>query len=158
MLALRFYGNRTQAEIAAELGISQMHVSRLLGRALSWMREAMLSDVPPRFEGGPVTDRSGMTVSVVRTGAALTVRVTGEVDRDTAARLHVGLRQAVRRATAAGVVVDLSGVPLMDAAGVGVLVAVAAAAATAEVPFGLTGARPYVARILAVSGLAGVLD
>jgi RNA polymerase sigma-B factor len=35
MLAMRFYGNRTQAEIAAELGISQMHVSRLLSRSLA---------------------------------------------------------------------------------------------------------------------------
>jgi RNA polymerase sigma-B factor len=52
MLALRFYGNRTQAEIADELGISQMHVSRLLSRALTWLREAMLSDDPPDWENG----------------------------------------------------------------------------------------------------------
>jgi RNA polymerase sigma-B factor len=51
MLAMRFYGNRTQAEIADELGISQMHVSRLLSRALTWLREAMLSDDPPHWEG-----------------------------------------------------------------------------------------------------------
>jgi len=51
MLAMRFYGNRTQAEIANELGVSQMHVSRLLSRALTWLRKAMLSDVPPVWEG-----------------------------------------------------------------------------------------------------------
>ncbi|GLY98584.1 SigB/SigF/SigG family RNA polymerase sigma factor [Actinoplanes sp. NBRC 103695] len=39
-----FYGNKTQAVIAAELGISQMHVSRLLTRALKQLRE-QLSDV-----------------------------------------------------------------------------------------------------------------
>ena len=60
MLAMRFYGNRTQAEIAAELGISQMHVSRLLSRALTWLREAMLSDTPPRWKGAAPTDRHGI--------------------------------------------------------------------------------------------------
>jgi RNA polymerase sigma-B factor len=43
MLAMRFYGNRTQAEIAAELGISQMHVSRLLSHALGVLREGLLN-------------------------------------------------------------------------------------------------------------------
>ena len=35
IVELRFYDNLTQAEIAERLGISQMHVSRLLRRALS---------------------------------------------------------------------------------------------------------------------------
>jgi len=35
ILNLRFYGNLTQAEIGQRLGISQMHVSRLLTRALA---------------------------------------------------------------------------------------------------------------------------
>ena len=35
---LRFYGNLTQEQIGARLGISQMHVSRLLKRALSYLR------------------------------------------------------------------------------------------------------------------------
>ena len=30
ILLLRFFGNKTQSEIAAEIGVSQMHVSRLL--------------------------------------------------------------------------------------------------------------------------------
>ncbi len=38
LLMLRFYGNMTQEEIARELGISQMHVSRLLTGALSYLR------------------------------------------------------------------------------------------------------------------------
>lgn len=37
-----FYGNRTQAEIAKELGISQMHVSRLLANTLAKLRRAAL--------------------------------------------------------------------------------------------------------------------
>ena len=38
ILTLRFYGNLTQAEIAGRLGISQMHVSRLIARALLELR------------------------------------------------------------------------------------------------------------------------
>src|SRR6266567_1433901 len=35
ILLLRFFGNMTQSQIATELGISQMHVSRLLARTLA---------------------------------------------------------------------------------------------------------------------------
>jgi RNA polymerase sigma-B factor len=41
ILQLRFFGNMTQAQIAAQLGISQMHVSRLLSRTLSRLREEL---------------------------------------------------------------------------------------------------------------------
>jgi RNA polymerase sigma-B factor len=43
ILSMRFYGNQTQAQIAADLGISQMHVSRLLSRTLAGMRTALLA-------------------------------------------------------------------------------------------------------------------
>jgi RNA polymerase sigma-B factor len=159
MLAMRFYGNRTQAEIAAELGISQMHVSRLLSRALAWLREAMLSDVMPRWEGAATRpDHHAMHISVRRSEGVLTVAVRGEVDRDTADRLRVGLRQAVSTAAPDRVVVDLAAVPLVDAAGVAVLLDAASAAAIAEVSLTVRGAQPYVSRILAVSGLAALLD
>ena len=42
ILTMRFYGNLTQAEIGERLGISQMHVSRLLARALSYLRDRLL--------------------------------------------------------------------------------------------------------------------
>ena len=38
ILMLRFYGNLTQEQIGDRLGISQMHVSRLLVRALTYLR------------------------------------------------------------------------------------------------------------------------
>jgi RNA polymerase sigma-B factor len=41
ILALRFYGNMTQAEIGQRLGISQMHVSRLLDAALTRLRDCL---------------------------------------------------------------------------------------------------------------------
>jgi RNA polymerase sigma-B factor len=44
ILMLRFFGNMTQSQIAGELGISQMHVSRLLARTLAQLREGLLSD------------------------------------------------------------------------------------------------------------------
>jgi RNA polymerase sigma-B factor len=44
ILQLRFYGSRTQSQIAAELGISQMHVSRLLARTLARLRTGLLTD------------------------------------------------------------------------------------------------------------------
>src|SRR4051794_23991816 len=34
IIALRFFGNRTQSQIASDLGVSQMHISRLLAKAL----------------------------------------------------------------------------------------------------------------------------
>jgi RNA polymerase sigma-B factor len=43
-LVLRFYGNLTQAEIGQRLGISQMHVSRLLARALAYLRDKLTTD------------------------------------------------------------------------------------------------------------------
>jgi RNA polymerase sigma-B factor len=44
ILMLRFFGNLTQSQIAAELGISQMHVSRLLARTLAQLRERLTLD------------------------------------------------------------------------------------------------------------------
>jgi len=42
VLLLRFYGDMTQASIGAQLGVSQMQVSRLQRRALSFLRTAIL--------------------------------------------------------------------------------------------------------------------
>jgi RNA polymerase sigma-B factor len=42
ILMLRFFANMTQSQIAADLGISQMHVSRLLARTLAQLREGLL--------------------------------------------------------------------------------------------------------------------
>ncbi|MFD0317234.1 RNA polymerase sigma factor SigF [Streptomyces flavalbus] len=42
ILLLRFFANMTQSQIAQEVGISQMHVSRLLARTLAQLREKLL--------------------------------------------------------------------------------------------------------------------
>jgi RNA polymerase sigma-B factor len=41
ILTMRFYDHMTQTEIAAEVGLSQMHVSRLLRTILARLRAAM---------------------------------------------------------------------------------------------------------------------
>jgi RNA polymerase sigma-B factor len=45
ILLLRFFRNRTQSEIAAEIGVSQMHVSRLLTRTLDQLRASLQETV-----------------------------------------------------------------------------------------------------------------
>ena len=44
ILSLRFFRGMTQSQIATEIGISQMHVSRLLAKTLAELREGMLAD------------------------------------------------------------------------------------------------------------------
>lgn len=41
ILLLRFFKNMTQSQIAEEIGVSQMHVSRLLTRTLAQLRESL---------------------------------------------------------------------------------------------------------------------
>jgi RNA polymerase sigma-B factor len=83
LIQLRFFEGLTQSEIAARLGISQMHVSRLLARSVAQLRAAAnagsrsdaLRDRPtpkdrrrgrvggqPRPEGAQGTSRPGGTV------------------------------------------------------------------------------------------------
>ncbi|MBA3252160.1 MAG: SigB/SigF/SigG family RNA polymerase sigma factor [Geodermatophilaceae bacterium] len=45
ILGLRFFDDMTQTQIAEHVGISQMHVSRLLARSLTRLREGMLLEV-----------------------------------------------------------------------------------------------------------------
>ena len=44
ILLLRFFKNMTQSQIAEEIGVSQMHVSRLLTRTLAQLRTSLESD------------------------------------------------------------------------------------------------------------------
>ena len=54
ILLLRFFKNMTQSQIAAEIGVSQMHVSRLLSRTLDQLRASLEAD-----DDGPATGPSG---------------------------------------------------------------------------------------------------
>lgn len=44
ILLLRFYGDMSQSQIAADVGLSQMHVSRLLSRTLATLRTQLLAE------------------------------------------------------------------------------------------------------------------
>jgi len=55
IIMLRFYGNLTQSQIGDRLGISQMHVSRLLERALSHLRHQLTTD--PLADGRSANDK-----------------------------------------------------------------------------------------------------
>jgi RNA polymerase sigma-B factor len=59
---MRFYGNMTQAQIGARLGLSQMHVSRLQAAALSYLRERLLG------QDDDTTPRCAVSASLSQTG------------------------------------------------------------------------------------------
>ena len=48
ILQLRFFDGLTQSQIAQQVGISQMHVSRLIRRSLEKIREEIASDEEPQ--------------------------------------------------------------------------------------------------------------
>lgn len=56
ILAMRYIDDMTQSEIAAEVGLSQMHISRLLAQMLTRLRAGM-SDEPSPERGRPGTYR-----------------------------------------------------------------------------------------------------
>ncbi|MFC4741217.1 SigB/SigF/SigG family RNA polymerase sigma factor [Gordonia hankookensis] len=55
IVSLRFFRSMSQSEIAAEVGISQMHVSRLLNRTLARLRDELTTR--PETDPGPRPER-----------------------------------------------------------------------------------------------------
>jgi RNA polymerase sigma-B factor len=53
VLYLRFFRGLTQSEIAEKVGVSQMHVSRILSQTLSFLRSAVLEEGDPLREAEP---------------------------------------------------------------------------------------------------------
>jgi RNA polymerase sigma-B factor len=154
IIAWRFHGNQSQARIAEQLGISQMQVSRLMQQALAWLRTAMLSDVPPPWAGQDDTHGpDSLRIDIRQGDTALIVRVRGEIDRDTADRLRHRLHAAVSLAAPGPLVVDLTGVPLVDATGAAVLRDAFMAGSLSGVEVTFTGLQPHVATVLTVLGL-----
>ena len=58
ILLLRFFKNMTQSQIADEIGVSQMHVSRLLNRTLEQLRASLRGGASPLTGSGPSAGRS----------------------------------------------------------------------------------------------------
>jgi RNA polymerase sigma-B factor len=154
IIALRFYGDLTQAQIAEEIGISQMHVSRLLRHALTWLRTAMLSDTTPRWNG--TTDSQSLRtlrVLISDTDTEINVEVIGEIDRDNAAQLWQRLHSGIALASPGRMVVNLAGAPLVDLAGAAVLRDAYMSAGSAHVAVTFVGVQPLVGSVLAIVGL-----
>lgn len=131
-----------------------MQVCRLLQQTTTWLRAAMLCDTVPAWSG--VQDCHGpdsLRVRTTRGDTAVTVTIIGEVDRDTAARLRLHLQSAIATASGGRLVVDMRGIPLIDAAGVAVLRDAYFAAALAHVTLELAGVQPHVAIVLAAFGV-----
>ena len=84
ILLLRFHGDMTQAQTGQQLRISQMHVSRLLARALGYLRPR-LPGLPERASGTGLPGAPGMAL----TGAAAHRRGAPGI---AAARLRVAAR------------------------------------------------------------------
>jgi RNA polymerase sigma-B factor len=69
LLRLRFYEDLTQREIADRLGLSQMHVSRLIRLAITALSE--LASEPEAAAGRPLLMGSTRSLTDTRTGGAL---------------------------------------------------------------------------------------
>jgi RNA polymerase sigma-B factor len=154
MLALRFFGNHARADRRrvqrlADAGLASAHpradlaargdaqrrpasVDRRRQRALSGRRAD--PDRPVRGHGDGTGPRGGR--------------------RDTADQLRLSLHSAVVAATDGRLVIDVSGMPLADAAAVAVLRDAFRAAALAHVEVTLTAVQPHVAPVIATVGLA----
>jgi RNA polymerase sigma-B factor len=53
IVVMRFFGNMTQTQIAEKIGVSQMHVSRLLSASLTTLREALAEGADSAGTDGP---------------------------------------------------------------------------------------------------------
>ena len=154
IIALRFYGNLTQSQIAAEIGISQMHVSRLLRHALEWLRAALLSDTTPRWTATVESrDVHILRVLITDTATEINVEVIGEIDRDNTAHLRQRLHSRIALASPGRMVINLAGAPLIDVAGAATLRDAYLSAGAAHVAVTFTGVRMAAGSVLAVVGL-----
>ncbi|MEV6844433.1 sigma-70 family RNA polymerase sigma factor [Actinoplanes sp. NPDC051411] len=154
ILALRFHGDLTQAQIAEIVGVSQMHVSRLLTRSLTWLRTGLLTDTVPLWDEHPHAPDDGMLrLWTAEHDGTVTVVVSGEVDRAVITRFRVGLHAGLARAQARRMLVDLSGTALLDVAGAAVLRDLGMAAGLSGTTVVVTGIGRYAAAAFAAIGM-----
>lgn len=88
-----------------------------------------------------------LTMSVLEENAAVTVAVAGELDISARRLLLTGLR-AVLGSDPGHLVINVSGLTFVDAAGLGALVAVRRRAARQATVVQLTGVPPHMLRVM----------
>ncbi|MEU4221342.1 anti-sigma factor antagonist [Actinoplanes sp. NPDC026623] len=160
ILIERYYGNRTQTQIAADLGISQMHVSRLITATLDRLRTAMLTDETPTWPSHhPARTDTNPTITTDREPTGTTrILITGEIDRDNTDHLRQTLLDRIRRTpTTNRLVIDLTDVPAIDTAGLAALVRTHDAAQARGIELTITGMQPYVRHLVTLTGLGTLL-
>jgi RNA polymerase sigma-B factor len=86
VIRMRFYADMTQTQIATEIGVSQMHVSRLLTRSLNRLHDGILADT------GAVTAATGPANGTRRAVTQATrIPRRGGTDRSSAPVFHHGV-------------------------------------------------------------------
>ncbi|MGA5466075.1 STAS domain-containing protein [Mycobacterium sp. NPDC050041] len=97
------------------------------------------------------TTLPGIELTEARLGSAIVISVGGCVDMRTAAELTTAIEQACSEKPAGGVIVDLTGVRFLAAAGINSLLAARWGSAAAG--FGVVAAGPVTSRPITVLGL-----
>ncbi|MFC7279305.1 SigB/SigF/SigG family RNA polymerase sigma factor [Paractinoplanes rhizophilus] len=111
-----FFGDATQEQIAQSLGVSQMHVSRLLRRTLQALHRQLDGD-----ETGPAPATTAQVTASTTSGRTV-VAVAGDLDQASAARLRDKLVDTAVRTRPRLLVVDLTRAGHADGATVRALV------------------------------------
>ncbi|PZG56272.1 anti-sigma factor antagonist [Spongiactinospora gelatinilytica] len=91
-------------------------------------------------------------LSAARASMPTTVRLYGEIDIFTSAALRRRLLEELKRSTSL-LVLDLSAMTFCDASGLAVLVGIQHRASAQGITLVLTAPRPYMSRLLYITGL-----
>jgi RNA polymerase sigma-B factor len=166
---LRFFEGLTQAEIAKKIGISQMHVSRLLAKSLDTLGSSVSTFVGSRAcLVHPTTEHQETCMSAanepeeiavdISTGPGkakgeFLVTVSGEIDVATSPRLRSELIDLLDQ-KAQSIVLDLGGMSFIDSSGLGVLVGALRRLREQDgSSIVLRGMQPPVRRVFEITGL-----
>jgi anti-sigma B factor antagonist len=110
-----------------------------------------------RCPDGSGEGRAGLTVRVAPAPGHVVVSVTGEIDTGMQQAFRDALMGEVEELARGRLVVDLSGVGFMAAAGVHVLLMVSELLAADGGSLVVAGAQPVVARVLSLTGVDQVI-
>ncbi|MEU7691052.1 STAS domain-containing protein [Microbispora hainanensis] len=129
----------------------------LLGGCRHHRSNAHLPSLPPqtpprRRPEHSISIRDPAPLGGADPSAPTTIRLSGEIDIFTSPHLRKDLMDVLRYSSSL-LILDLSGVAACDACGLGVLVGIQRRAKAMGITLSLTAARPYLSRLLRVTGL-----